>query len=68
MLGFLFYGINDLVKAAFLSLASGSFIYVSCSVIVIEEFTLTKYKYTKFLLFLVGGIATASLIVITDNK
>lgn len=68
MLAFILYTYNPLIKAAFLALASGSFIYVSSSVIIIEEFTVTKYKYTKFLLFLLGGIGTALVIYFTDNN
>jgi len=68
MLAFIFYSYNPLIKAAFLALASGSFIYVSASVIVIEEFTITKYKYSKFLLFLLGGIGTALTIILTNNN
>jgi zinc transporter 1/2/3 len=68
LLAFIFYTYNPLIKGTFLALASGSFIYVSTSVIIIEEFTVTKYKYTKFLLFLLGGIGTAFVIYLTDNN
>jgi solute carrier family 39 (zinc transporter), member 1/2/3 len=68
MIGTVFYTYASLVKSTFLALASGSFIYVSTSVIIIEEFTLTKYKYSKFFLFLLGGISTAGLIIVFDNN
>ena len=68
MISSIFHKSNEFIRSIFLSLASGSFLYVSSSVIVIEEFTLTKYKFSKFALFLLGGICAALLIILSDNK
>jgi len=49
-------GINDIFKII------GTFLYVSASEVIVEEFTSTKYKYRKFGLFLLGGILVGSLV------
>ena len=60
---------HDLAKAVLLSFSSGTFIYVSCSVNIVEEFALTRYKYSKYLFFLLGGLATAGISILgLDNK
>ncbi len=59
---------NELAKAVLLSFASGTFIYVSCSVNIVEEFALTRYKYSKYLFFLLGGLATAGIAIIGVNN
>jgi zinc transporter ZupT len=59
---------NELAKGVLLSFASGTFIYVSCSVNIVEEFALTRYKYSKYIFFLLGGLATAGISILgVDN-
>lgn len=67
MISSIFYKNYELLRGVFLSLASGSFLYVSTSVIIIEEFSLTKKKYSKFFLFLIGGIITGILVLIAGT-
>jgi len=55
---------NQLVEAIFLALSTGTFLYVSASEVIVEEFAITKYKYQKFIMYLLGGILIAGLAVI----
>jgi len=45
----------------FLAISSGTFIYVSCSVIMVEEFALTKYRYSKYFSFFFGALLSAGM-------
>lgn len=56
LFGILIANSSELIEAIFLGLSGGTFIYISCSEIIVEEFSVTKYKYTKFILFLTGAI------------
>lgn len=63
MLGYFIGNMSHLIKGICLGLAAGAFVYVSGSVVIIEEFTVTKYKYSKFFCYLIGGMATAGITV-----
>jgi zinc transporter ZupT len=52
-------------RGSLLALSSGTFIYVSCSVIMVEEFSLTKYRYTKYLCFFIGSLLAAGMNFLT---
>lgn len=63
-LGIFFSGFSELVEGVFLAISAGSylffniigsFIYISSSEIVIEEFSVSKFKNEKFLGFLTGA-------------
>ena len=52
-----------ILRAVFMALSSGllffilgNFFYVSTSEIIVEEFAVKNYKYTKFITYLLGGI------------
>jgi zinc transporter 1/2/3 len=57
-------GSSQLVEAIFLALSTGTFLYVAASEVIVEEFAVTKYKYSKFICYLLGGIMIAGLAVI----
>ncbi len=57
----LFFASNKLVEATFLAISTGTFIYVACSEVIVEEFAMSKYKWHKFTLYMVGGILIGSL-------
>jgi zinc transporter 1/2/3 len=66
--GMLFSGLSRVLEAVFLSISAGncdnhlgSFIYISASEVVIEEFSVSKYKYEKFVGFLVGASVICTL-------
>lgn len=45
----------------FLAISTGTFIYIACSEVIVEEFESGGNKYWKFVLFIVGGVLAASL-------
>ena len=46
---------SDILAGIFLSITVGTFIYIACSEIIIDEFSESKYKYWKFIFFLIGA-------------
>jgi len=52
---------NKLVEAIFLAISSGTFIYVACSEVIVEEFAMSRYKYQKFIVYMIGGVLIGSL-------
>ncbi len=52
---------NLLIKGILLSFSAGTFVYVSCSVVIVEEFAITRYRYSKYFCFLLGGLATVGI-------
>lgn len=62
------FATNMLVKAISLSFAAGTFIYVSASVCIVEEFTITKHRYPKYFCYILGGILCGALKVMTAEN
>jgi zinc transporter 1/2/3 len=60
-IGMILVGKNSLVVGIFLSLAAGTFLYISASEVIVEEFSITRYKYQKYLLYLLGGLFVGAL-------
>lgn len=61
---------SPVVTGIFLGISSGTFLYVACSEVIVEEFAASKYKYQKFGLYLFGAILCAVLALIelfTEN-
>ena len=52
---------GDLLDIIFNSLAGGTFTYIACSEVVVEEFSIPKYKGYKILMFLLGAGLITSL-------
>ena len=52
---------NDLVEGILMGISVGTFIYVACSDILVEEFETRKNRFLKFFLFIVGGVFCAGL-------
>ena len=55
---------SDILEGIFLSITVGTFIYIACSEIIIDEFSEAKYKYLKFLFFLLGAGIVIGLSII----
>ena len=55
---------NDIVEAIFLAISVGTFLYIACTEVLVEEFEHSDYKYLKFIAFIIGGIFTAGLSLI----
>ena len=62
--GFFLAAASEVVEGIFLSLSTGTFLYVACSEVIVEEFAVSKYKYPKYFLYLLGAIFTAVLAII----
>ena len=55
---------SEVVNILFTSLACGTFIYVACSELVVEEFEDKSYKWAKYLAFLLGaGLVSCMLLL-----
>ena len=55
---------GEVIEGIFLGLSTGTFLYVACSEVIVEEFAVSKYKIPKFILYLIGGVFTAFLAVL----
>jgi len=60
-LGIFVLGADALTQGIFLAISAGTFIYISASEVIVEEFAITKYRYQKFFLYLCGGILVGLL-------
>jgi len=54
LIGLVLAGGSMLIEGIFLAMSTGTFIYVACSEVIVEEFAITKYKYSKFFFCLYG--------------
>jgi len=52
---------NDVLDVIFNSLAAGSFVYIACSEVIVEEFTIPGGRWWKLLAYLVGCVLIFSL-------
>lgn len=59
--GMILIDYDPLLQGVFLAISSGTFIYISASEVIVEEFAVTKYRYQKYFLYLCGGILVALL-------
>lgn len=50
-----------LVEGIMLSISSGTFVYVSTSEVIVEEFSSKGRKYLKFFFYIIGGLLTVLL-------
>jgi zinc transporter ZupT len=55
LLGIILTGISEILEAIFLSISAGTFLYISASEVVTEEFSLDHNKIQKFIGFLIGA-------------
>ena len=64
VIGILLSGMSDIINIVFMSIAGGSFIYVSCSELIVEEFSLPGNRWLKLLAFLMGAALIGLLLLI----
>ena len=57
---------NEIVEGIFLAISVGTFLYIACTEVLVDEFENSENKYLKFLAFMVGGIFTAGLSLIEE--
>ena len=55
VIGMILTGKSDLVEGIMIALSSGTFLYVACGEVIVEEFSISTHKFIKFV-FLVLGI------------
>ena len=63
-IGILLRNASPLVNIIFTALAGGTFVYVSCSKLIVEEFTLPGDRWIKLTAFCLGAIFIGSLLFI----
>ncbi|CDW89019.1 zip zinc transporter family protein [Stylonychia lemnae] len=61
-LGLILNNAPKLVNIIFVSLAGGTFVYVACSELIIEEFTMPGNRWFKLLAFILGAVLIGSLL------
>lgn len=54
--GVVLSGISKIFEAIFLSISAGTFLYISASEVIIEEFSVSRYKIQKFFGFVTGAV------------
>jgi zinc transporter 1/2/3 len=64
LMGILLNDADEIVNIVFTSLAGGSFIYVSCSELIVEEFSLPGNRWWKLLAFVVGAVFIGLLLLL----
>ena len=52
---------SDFIEGIFLSISTGTFLYVACSEVIIEEFSTPEKRYLKYFLYFGGCIFAAGL-------
>jgi zinc transporter 1/2/3 len=57
-------GSGDLIEVIFTSLAAGSFLYIACSEVIINEFSMPGLRWWKLLAFLLGSAMITCLFFI----
>lgn len=60
LIGMAISNASDIMDIIFSSLAAGTFVYIACSEVIVEEFSIKRFKWFKMLAFMAG----ASLITV----
>lgn len=54
-LGMIIEGSSPILEIIFSALAGGTFLYIACTEVIVEEFSTQEWKYTKLICFLAGA-------------
>jgi zinc transporter 1/2/3 len=69
LIGYFIGDASLLTFGVLISISSGTFVYISTSDIVSEEFSFTSYRLTKFIMYVFGGIIMGAVITAVNlNK
>lgn len=60
-IGMMVSGSSELTDIIFSSLAGGTFVYIACSEVIVEEFSTPDYKWVKMIFFILGAALITSL-------
>jgi zinc transporter ZupT len=66
IIGLMVSGTSDIVEVVFMSLTAGTFTYISCSEVIIEEFSAPNQKLLKMFMFILGAVLISLLTVYLD--
>ncbi len=58
---------SAIVQIVFMGIATGTFFYVSCSELIVEEFSLPGNRWFKMLAFLLGAVLIGLLLLLDDD-
>lgn len=61
-----FFGETVFMKGLFLAISAGTFIYISCSVVIVEEFAITRHRYSKYSVFFLGGLLASGISIVAS--
>ena len=53
-IGWIVQNASDLLEILFSCLAAGTFLYIACSEVIVEEFSIPQYRFLKIFAFLIG--------------
>jgi len=59
--GWILTSSGNLYKGTLMAISAGTFLYIATMEVIIEEFSLKRYKYTKFFLYIIGVVFISSL-------
>ena len=59
VVGIIISGMSSILEAVFLSISAGTFLYISASEVIVEEFSVGGNKILKFVGFLFGSVIIA---------
>jgi zinc transporter 1/2/3 len=62
ILGMILSAGSEIMEIIFSSLAAGSFLYIACSEVIVEEFAIPQYRVIKLLFFIIGIMIISSLL------
>ena len=59
---------SDMLELICACLAGGTFVYIACSEVIVEEFSMSRHRFLKLLFFVVGICIIASLVFLGDAE
>ena len=59
---------SDMIELIFACLAAGSFLYIACSEVIVEEFSISDYRYVTLFFFMIGIAIISSLAYLGDPE
>jgi len=66
-IGIILTAAPPIVDIAFSSLAGGTFLYIACSEVIVEEFSVPGHRWLKYFAFLIGCAIITSLFFIESG-
>jgi len=67
IIGMLMQNAPEIYDIVFSSIAGGSFVYIACSEVIVEEFAVPGDRYLKYFMFLLGATIIICLFFIPGS-